>query len=93
MLRPSLALALLLPLLAGTARAGSVTADSIMDRNGARQAAMEQVPRGATVTRTRCEDIQVGGFGLPRYRCTLWYTDQPPSGTSSGAGGTPAGSP
>ena len=96
MLRLSLALSLLLHLLAGAARAGSVTADSIMDRNGARQAAMEQVPRGATVTGSRCEDIQVGGFGLPRYRCTLWYRDQPASAPPAPAAApspAPSGTP
>ena len=75
-LRPIL---LLLPLLALPADAGSITADSVNDRSAARQEAMSQIPRGATVTRTRCEDIQVGGFGLPRYRCTVWYTVAPPA--------------
>ncbi|MFM8604673.1 MAG: hypothetical protein ACKOBY_03940 [Cyanobium sp.] len=54
-------------------QAGSVTADSIIDRDGARQAAMEQVPRGATVTGSRCQDIGVGGMDNPRYRCTIDY--------------------
>jgi hypothetical protein len=64
-------LLLLLPL--PPARAGSVTADSILDQEGARQAAMEQVPRGATVTGTRCQEIGVGGMDNPRYRCTVEY--------------------
>jgi hypothetical protein len=85
MLRPSphlpslLAASLLLIL---PAQAGSVTADSILDSEGARQAAMEQVPRGATVTGTRCQEIGVGGMDNPRYRCTVDY--QP-------AGATPPG--
>jgi len=51
----------------------SVTADSILDREGARQAAMEQLPRGATVTGSRCQEIGVGGMDNPRYRCTVDY--------------------
>ncbi len=86
---------LLLPLLALPVRAGSITADSINDRSAARQAAMSQIPRGATITRTRCEDIQVGGFGLPRYRCTVWYNVQPPAPAPDGSespGAPPDGS-
>jgi len=64
------------------ARAGSVTADSIQDLEGARAAALEQVPRGATITGTRCQEIGVGGMDNPRYRCTVDY--QP-------AGATPPG--
>jgi hypothetical protein len=64
----ALALATAMPV-----RAGSVTADSIIDREGARQAAMEQVPRGATVTGSRCQEIGVGGMDNPRYRCTIDY--------------------
>ena len=73
---PLLTVALLaggLALLAGPARAGSVTADSILDQEGARQAAMEQMPRGATVTGSRCQEIGVGGIDNPRYRCTVEY--------------------
>lgn len=55
------------------ARAESVTADSILDQEGAKQAAMEQVPRGATITGNRCQEIGVGGMGNPRYRCTVDY--------------------
>ncbi len=51
----------------------SVTADSIWDQEGARQAAMEQVPRGATVTGTSCQEIGVGGMDNSRYRCTVDY--------------------
>jgi hypothetical protein len=54
-------------------RAGSVTADSIIDQESARQAALEQVPRGATVTGSRCQEIGVGGMDNPRYRCTVDY--------------------
>lgn len=71
--RRLLALTTLLLLSAAPALAGSVTADSILDQEGARQAAMEQVPRGATVTGSRCQEIGVGGIDNPRYRCTVEY--------------------
>lgn len=67
----------LLPLLALPARAGSVTADSINDHSAALQQALSQVPRGATVSRSQCQSMQVGGFGLPRWRCTVWFSDPP----------------
>jgi hypothetical protein len=31
------------------------------------------VPRGATITGTRCQEIGVGGMDNPRYRCTVDY--------------------
>lgn len=71
-LRP-LALATVLLVSAAPALAASVTADSILDQEGARQAAMEQVPRGATVTGSRCQEIGVGGMDNPRYRCSVEY--------------------
>lgn len=67
----------LLPLLTLPARAGSVTADSINDHSAALQQALQMVPRGATVSRSQCQSMQVGGFGLPRWRCTVWYSDAP----------------
>lgn len=76
-------------LLLPPALAGSVTADSINDREAARQAAMEQMPRGATLIRSRCQEIQVGEFGLPRYRCTVWYSDPPAEAPPGAAGNTP----
>ena len=60
-----------------TASAGSITGESVWDRNNARQRALEQVPRGAAVQRTRCEDLTVGR-GNTRYRCTVFYADPPP---------------
>jgi hypothetical protein len=65
-----------LALLAGAAHAGSVTAESIFDREATRQQARSQVPKGATVTRTVCEDLEVG-LGNTRYRCTVFYTTAP----------------
>ncbi len=80
--RHGLALAKLSLVLAGLslaatpALAGSITADTVMDKSGARQAAMSQVPRGATITRTRCQEIEIGLDNI-RYRCTVWYTEPP----------------
>lgn len=78
--RRLVALTTLLLLSAAPAQAGSVTADSILDQEGARQAALEQVPRGATVTGSRCQEIDVGGIDNPRYRCTVEYR---PAGETS----------
>lgn len=68
----ALALLWLVPIAA--ARAGSITADSINSREAARQAAIQQMPRGATVLRSHCQGIQVGAFGPLRYRCTVWFS-------------------
>ena len=65
-----------LTLTAAPALAGSITADSVMDKAGARQAAMSQVPKGATVTKTKCLDLEVGMDNI-RYRCTVWYSEPP----------------
>jgi hypothetical protein len=77
----ALLLPLLLPLLlalllAYPARAGSATAESVWDRSDARQRALQQVPKGATVSRTSCEVISVG-MGNDRYRCTVWFDSTP----------------
>ena len=65
-----------LTLAAAPALAGSVTADSVMGKSGARQEAMGQVPKGATITRTQCTELEVGMDNI-RYRCTVWYTEPP----------------
>lgn len=67
------ALTTLLLVGAAPALANSVTADSILDQEGAKQAALDQLPRGATVTGSRCQEIGVGGMDNPRYRCTVEY--------------------
>ncbi len=77
-----------LALLAVPARAGSVTAESIFDRQATRQQARSQVPKGATVTRTVCEDLEVG-LDNTRYRCTVYYT-MTPSPAATPAPATPA---
>jgi hypothetical protein len=65
-----------LTLAATPALAGSITADSVMDKSGARQEAMGQMPKGAIVTKTKCQEIEVHLDNI-RYRCTVWYTDPP----------------
>ncbi len=64
--------------LAVPAWAGSATADSIMGQQNAQQRALQMVPKGATVTRTSCEEIGIRGD--TRYRCSVWY-DNPPAKT------------
>lgn len=88
-LRHLLPVLLLLSLLTTPARAGSATAESIWDRNDARQRALQQKPRGATVTDTQCEEISVGN-GDSRYRCTVFYVDPPAQAMPSGAHPDPA---
>lgn len=53
--------------------AGSSTAESVWDRRNARARALEQVPRGAVITRERCLEIGMRG-NEERYRCTVWYS-------------------
>ena len=78
--RGLLAAALLIPLLAPwAARAGSITDESIWDQNDATQRALQRLPRGATVTGTRCQEFGVGGMDNPRYRCTVNYTETAPA--------------
>ena len=86
--------ALLLPLLAlalaaGQAQAGSSTAESTWDRGDAQQRALQGVPRGATVTRTACQDIGMSGNN-DRDRCTVFYEATP---AAPAPGGTPGGGP
>lgn len=93
-MRPLPILLALVPLLALPAVAGSVTADSINDHSAALQEALARVPRGATATRSQCQSIQVGGFGLPRWRCTVWFSEAPAQGApASGQPAAPAPAP
>ncbi|QPN63777.1 hypothetical protein [Synechococcus sp. CBW1004] len=93
-MRPLPILLALVPLLALPAVAGSVTADSINDHSAALQEALARVPRGATATRSQCQSIQVGGFGLPRWRCTVWFSEAPaPGAPASGQPAAPATAP
>ena len=74
----ALLLSLAALLLAGPARAGSATSESIWDRRHALQEALQQVPPGANVTDQRCQELEVGLDNL-RYRCTVEWQD--PTGT------------
>lgn len=74
---------------AAPSRAGSVTADSVWDRGDARQRALQQVPKGATVTETRCQDLEIGVDNV-RYRCTVRYEQTPPPAMSPLPVPTPA---
>jgi hypothetical protein len=70
-------------------RAGSVTAESVWDRDNALQRARQQMPGGAVVRRERCQIVQVGR-GNDRYRCTIEFTippadAAPPSGVTDGS--------
>jgi hypothetical protein len=70
-----------LALLPGPGHAGSATAESIFTREAARQRAMEQVPRGARVTRTVCSELEVRGDF--RFRCSAYYTNEPSAPAAS----------
>ena len=59
-----------------SARAGSVTAESIWDRANAIQRATSQIPRGATVTGNSCLEVDLRG-GSTRYICTVTYSSPP----------------
>jgi hypothetical protein len=69
-------LALTLVLAAGAAWAGSITASSIISEANAKQRAMEQVPKNATVVSTRCQSIGMRG-GDTSYRCSVEYEIKP----------------
>ncbi len=74
----ALGLPLGLPLLLGApALAGSITVDSIFDKQAALQEALSDMPRGASVTRSECQEISVG-LDNSRYRCTVWYVKPTP---------------
>jgi hypothetical protein len=68
-------LTVLLGLGMAPALAGNATAESIWDRQSARQQALQQVPTGAVVSRTSCEEFSVGRGDNSRYRCTVWWND------------------
>lgn len=80
--------ALVLVALSLAARAGSVTAESIWDKGNALQRAQEQVPRGATVTGSRCTEVNVR-TGNYRYICTLIYTEMPPAAATPNGSSAP----
>ncbi|KMM17714.1 hypothetical protein [Synechococcus sp. GFB01] len=84
--RVALGCLLLLLSAAAPSRAGSVTAESVWDRDNALQRARQQLPRGAVVGRERCQIVEVGR-GNDRYRCTIDYS-MPPAGTKPPTGVT-----
>jgi hypothetical protein len=67
-------------LTAPVASAGSITSSSVWDRDNALQRAREQMPAGASETRHRCEEVEVGMNNV-RYRCTVWYDEAPATNT------------
>ena len=75
--------------LASVAQAGSITSESIWDKNSAIQRAQAQLPANATVTNTRCTVVNVT-IGNYRYICTLEYTTAPSSPTPTSESSAPA---
>ena len=75
--------------LASVAQAGSITSESIWDKNSAIQRAQAQLPANATVTNTRCTVVNVT-IGNYRYICTLDYTTAPNPATPSSESSAPA---
>ena len=74
------------------ALAGSVTAESIWDRDNAIQRATSQIPRGATVTGNSCQEVDLRG-GSTRYICTVTYASPPPATAPTPAAAPPAAAP
>jgi hypothetical protein len=93
---PLLPSGLLLLLLAGAApaQAGSVTSQSVWGKSNAIDRAMQQVPAGATVTGTSCDEVNVG-IGNYHYTCTVEFTEAPanPGGAASPAPAPAPGQP
>lgn len=69
--------------------AESRSAESIWSQNDAQQRAIQQIPLADRdgITQTRCQEVGVGRMGgLPRFRCTVWFTPAP-AGSPKGVGG------
>jgi uncharacterized protein YcnI len=59
-----------------SALAGHATMESVWSRENALERAMQRVPKGAQVTKQRCQEFSVG-LAQFRYRCTVeWTEDQ-----------------
>ena len=82
-----LAAGLLLASQVPAALAGSVTAESIWDSSNAIQRATSQIPSGATVTGSSCQEVDMRG-GETRYICSVTYSSPPPAPAA-----TPAAAP
>lgn len=68
------ALLLVLLLMPLAAEAATAVGESIWDKKAAIAAAMQSVPKGAQVTDTSCQDVEVGN-GNYHYICRVTYTD------------------
>lgn len=66
------------------ALAGSVTEQSIWSKQNALERAGAQVPKGATITNSQCQTVEVG-IDNERYICTITYDLAPAAGGSNGA--------
>jgi hypothetical protein len=64
------------------AQAGSITAESMWDKQNAIERAQEQLPANATVTNTHCTVVNVT-TGNYRYICTVDYSTTPTAPASS----------
>jgi hypothetical protein len=62
----------------GLAAEGSVSSQSPLSRQQAWQEAMSQLPKGARVTSSNCNDVEIG-YGNTRYYCVLTFTQPDPA--------------
>ena len=58
----------------GLAAEGSVSAQSPLSRQQAWQEAMAKLPKGAVVTNSQCNDVEIG-YSNTRYYCVLTFTE------------------
>jgi len=58
----------------GLANEGSVSAQSPLSRQQAWQEAMAKLPKGAVVTNSQCNDVEIG-YSNTRYYCVLTFTE------------------
>ena len=58
----------------GRAAEGSVSAQSTLSRQQAWQEAMAKLPKGAVVTNSQCNDVEIG-YSNTRYYCVLTFTE------------------
>ena len=57
----------------GLANEGSVSAQSPLSRQQAWQEAMAKLPKGAVVTNSQCNDVEIG-YSNTRYYCVLTFS-------------------
>ena len=57
----------------GLAAEGSVSAQSPLSRQQAWQEAMAKLPKGAVVTNSQCNDVEIG-YSNTRYYCVLTFS-------------------